>query len=147
MLVFSMRLQGRSPPMMIHTKAGQGPYQPMHCCSLIFSRILPASNSRNDHAKAQSPPNLPPRSHQEDTLQMSHNLIFDFQLQLMKKPNPRAHQQYLLILLPLFLLLLPLNFFLLYSQIFFQIFYSNLHSTYLQFSSKNLALGPYGMSI
>ena len=80
MLVFSMRLQDRSLPMVIHMEVSQGPSQPMRCCSLIFSRTLLASNLRHDHVKAQLLSILPPKQHQEDTLQMSNNLGFDFWL-------------------------------------------------------------------
>ena len=59
----------------------------------------------------------------EDSLQMSHNLRFDFWLQHMEKSNPRVYQQHLLKISPPFLQLLPLNFPLTFSQIFFLIFF------------------------
>ena len=86
-----MRLQSRSPSMVIHIKVGQDPSQPVYCHSLIFARTLSTSNSRNDHTKIQLFLILLPESCQEDTLQMSHNLKFDFELQHMEKSNPRAH--------------------------------------------------------
>ena len=64
----------------------------------------------------------------------------------MKKPNPRAHKQHLLKISPPFLQLLPLNFSLPFSQIFFQNFVYNSHTPYLQFQSKNIAVNPCGMS-
>ena len=91
MLVFSTRLQDRSTPMVIHMKDYQGPSQLVRYRSLVFLRTLLASNLRNDHTKVQSPPILPPESHQEDTLQISHNLRFDFELQHIEKLNPKAH--------------------------------------------------------
>ena len=53
MLVFSTRLQGRSSPMVIHTKVGQGPFQLVHCHSLVFSRTLSTSNLHHDRTKVQ----------------------------------------------------------------------------------------------
>ena len=54
-----------------------------------------------------------------------------FQTPTYRKINPRAHQQHLLIFSPSFLQLLPLNFFLPFSQIFFQNFSSLLYATQL----------------
>ena len=133
MLVFSMRLQGRSPLMVIHTKVGQGPFQLVRCRSLIFSRTLPASNLHHDRAKVQLLSILPLEWHQEDILQMSYNLRFDFWLQYMKKLNPRAYQQHLLKIPPPFLQFLPLNFF---FQKFFKFFFMFTTSLLSGFNQK-----------
>ena len=137
MLVFSTRLQDRSTPMVIHMKDYQGPSQLVRYRSLVFLRTLLALNSWYDCTKAQLLPNLPPERHQEETLQMSYNLRFDFWLQHIEKPNPRADKQHLLKISPPFLQLLPLNFPLHFSQIFFKISFMISTSLIFGFNPKS----------
>ena len=91
---FSIRPQDRSPPIVIHTEVGQIPSQLVCYCCLFFLRTLPASNLHHDRVKVQLLMILPPKWYQEDTLQISYNLEFNFWLQHMKKSNRRALKQH-----------------------------------------------------
>ena len=108
--MISMRLQSRSPPMVIHTKNDQDPSQPVQHCSLFFIRILLASFSKNSRTNILLPLIPPLGPYQETFLQKSYNLRFDFVLQHMKKSHPRTSTPHLPIFSPLFFLIFSLNF-------------------------------------
>ena len=134
-----MRLQNKSFPRMIHMEVGQDPSQLMHHRSLFFTRILLASNLKNDHTNAQLPSISILRSCQENFLQKSHNLRFDFVLQHIEKSNPRTSSP-LAIFLTSLLSIFQLNFFLSFFQFFFRFFSLLSHAKSFDFLPK---LCPY----
>ena len=107
---------------MIHTKVGQDFFQSVHYHSLFFTRTLLASNVKNNHTNAQLPSISTLGSCQDNSLQKSYNLRFDFVHQHMEKSNPRTSSQHLLFFSPPFFLFFLLIFFLFFPQIFFRFF-------------------------
>ena len=137
--MFSTRLQDRSLPMVIHTEVGQGPSQLVRSCSFIFSRTLSASNLKNDRINAQLPSISLLGSCQENFLQKSYNLGFDFVLQHIKKSNPRTCSAHLLFFSPPFFL-----FFLPFFSYLFLKFFLSYHTLNNFDFYQNLAPYPYG---
>ena len=105
---------------MIHIENDQHPSQLMQCHNLFFTRTLSAFFSRNDRINTHllSIPLL--GSCQENFLQKSYNLGFDFVLQYMKKSNPRTSTPHLLF----------------FSSPFFLFFHSIFPYFFLNFFSK-----------
>ena len=120
------------------------------------SRVLPnwcatAAQSPEEHYRLRTYGMIKSKSscfqshHQKDTFQMSHNLGFDFWLQHMEKPNPRAHKQHLLKISPPFLQFLPLKFSLSFSQIFSKIFLMIFTSLLSSFNPKSQQKTKWGI--
>ena len=121
--MISTRLQNRSPPMVIHTEDDQDLFQPVQCCNLFFIGTLSASFSKNDRINTLLPliPSL--RLCQENSIQKSHNLGFDFILQHIKKSNPRTSTPHLPFFFSFLTSLLSIFFFHSIILPFFSIFF------------------------
>ena len=133
--MISMRLQSRSPLMVIHMKDSQDPFQPMHHRSLFFTRTLSACFLKNDRTNVLLCSISLLRLCQENSFQKSHNLGIDFILQHIEKSNPRTSTLHLLFFSPLFLLSFPLNFSLSFLLIIFRFFSLLPHTKVSDFSS------------
>ena len=139
--MISTRLQNRNSPMVIHTKDGQGPSLPVHRHNLFFKRTLLASFSKNNRTNTLLLSTSPLGSHQENSIQKSQNLGFDFVLQQMKKLNLRTNTSHLLFFSHL-LSIFPLNFFLVFSFDFFSDFFLSYHMPRSLIFHQNPALIP-----
>ena len=136
--MMSIRLQNRSPPIIIYTEDDQDPSQPKQCCNLSSQEHCRCPSSRMNRTTIYLPLILPLGPRQEPLLKRSHHLEFSFILQHIKKSNLRSSSPHLCFSLFFSFsifpsLLLSLSIFLsLFFLFFFKIFLLNPHLSHVQ---------------